>query len=733
MNKILLVLVCMFSIVPVEARRLFRDPYNVGIKPINDTGKIYLGYGSGNITGMNETILTDFSEDTTTYSGPYTRWSKYSGAYNLEYDSVNTFPDYSVKKLRLRGVNNSATASAILKFTTTKKFPSAKYIRIMGYVDRKQGLTTTDMSLYLYPDAGNTSNYKKLSALDYSIKRCGVYPDSGAGRFDMAVPMALFTTGGTATWDSIQKVYVSMRTITGDSAKVTFCKLSYFTPPPKKTNVIITVDDAFRGFDSIGIPKLNEYGYKVTFFADHWDVTHPGVGGTSGPDSGRVTSARLVQYQDSGHMIANHSYDHPRYQTITDAQINTDQDSVNSWLGNLGLGKFLRFFAWPAGMHNQRTDSLMAKRVDFARGISDYPKRVQSSPMVNTYGLTGCYPSQTSPTYTQDELHNAVLDSSDIIITFHNIRTPANLATQIPDTVFNRIIDTLRAMELRGIVRVTTPREIWYAPDSLIIKKTRDSTETSITVHDSLSWDADTAIVYWYDSLAGAWTLHDSTSWARGASLFSMTRSGLFPATKYYFRLIAKNYSGMFDSLYTTDSAWTAPMISIDSARSTHGDTADVGNSVTVYGKNFGTSGTFQIGVTPITLTEWTNTYFIFNMPNLEVPPKWLDFIIYDQDTFAILQNALYYSSWQTGLPDSFSIDSTTMTITARNPQVLGTYEIMGYGENSNGGMWDTVSVTVGTGGKAGDFSFPGVIIIGVGLIGIGWMGRKKIFSIGRK
>ncbi|QQK80107.1 polysaccharide deacetylase family protein [Salicibibacter cibi] len=110
--------------------------------------------------------------------------------------------------------------------------------------------------------------------------------------------------------------------------------------PPEEKQVALTFDD---GPDEIITPavldKLDEYNVEATFFLiGERAETHPDI------------VERII---DEGHVIANHSWNHPEFTEISDEEVEEQIDRTETVLNDI-TGQKVRMFRPPYGKQNEK-------------------------------------------------------------------------------------------------------------------------------------------------------------------------------------------------------------------------------------------------------------------------------------------------------------------------------------------------------------------------------------------
>ncbi|MBI5754215.1 polysaccharide deacetylase family protein [Candidatus Peregrinibacteria bacterium] len=108
--------------------------------------------------------------------------------------------------------------------------------------------------------------------------------------------------------------------------------------------VAITVDDGYGNIDAF-VDLFNRENVRATFFMLGCVV-----------ESNPKAMRRIV---DEGHMLANHSYCHPDFRTLTDDKIRWELSHTREIMQNVTGHDVYPYFRYPYGAMNERTNNIL--------------------------------------------------------------------------------------------------------------------------------------------------------------------------------------------------------------------------------------------------------------------------------------------------------------------------------------------------------------------------------------
>src|SRR5215813_8079264 len=118
--------------------------------------------------------------------------------------------------------------------------------------------------------------------------------------------------------------------------------------PPAEGVVSINFDDGYESAFEIGMPIVEQAGFKTTQFIVTKKVGTPGY----------VTKGQILAMQNSGHEIGDHTRTHPNLTTLSPAQQKNEIFGAQQDLIEMGVNP--TSFAFPYGAHDDSTQAILS-------------------------------------------------------------------------------------------------------------------------------------------------------------------------------------------------------------------------------------------------------------------------------------------------------------------------------------------------------------------------------------
>ncbi len=214
-----------------------------------------------------------------------------------------------------------------------------------------------------------------------------------------------------------------------------------------KPCVIFMMDDGSHTQYSEGFPIFQNFGIRGTLF----------VYGSNIGDPAYLTEANLHEFHDAGWEIGNHSFTHPNFTTMTQAEIESEIALNRTWLNDRGFTEALNLLAPPYSVLNGTIEAAAAaqgirlmrggtnKRQPFAKGI---PKR---------YDLyTSELDYRTSLDTAKGYIDAAAREGSCQIFTFHNIVSNPDEVGEWPTSDLQSLLQYAADLENAGTLNILT-------------------------------------------------------------------------------------------------------------------------------------------------------------------------------------------------------------------------------------------------------------------------------------
>ena len=250
-----------------------------------------------------------------------------------------------------------------------------------------------------------------------------------------------------------------------------------------KGKVIITFDDGLRNTFDIAYPILNSRSQKAVVFAYPEVIIYADALRDAGFYTDFLKTSELVTLFNSGWDISSHSYTHccenNQNSLVTANNIALFHELVESksWIRNVLPGKSDRsnmFFAYPYGVYTnplptyiKTTGYLAARTVESSPAYQHYVLGSDNAMKMTTIMVD--VPTVTSSEVEQ-QINNAVLSDSLLIITFHTVTTiPATGQYEYSVNEFTNISEYLYQLTLTNNVQITTFSEYFGIPTTINI------------------------------------------------------------------------------------------------------------------------------------------------------------------------------------------------------------------------------------------------------------------------
>jgi peptidoglycan/xylan/chitin deacetylase (PgdA/CDA1 family) len=201
--------------------------------------------------------------------------------------------------------------------------------------------------------------------------------------------------------------------------------------PPTEGVVSINFDDGYESAYEIGLPIVEQAGFKTTQFIITKLVGTPGY----------VTTGQILAMQNSGHEIGDHTRTHPDLSTLTPAQqkdeiVGAQQDLIN-------LGVTPTSFAFPFGAHDDSTQSILAAAGFTAarttnKGVNDE----NSDPLLLNCWVISPAGVTTDINQITQAIDDAQANGKWLILLFHRIDETGN-PISVPHTLLQGTVDHL--------------------------------------------------------------------------------------------------------------------------------------------------------------------------------------------------------------------------------------------------------------------------------------------------
>ena len=209
--------------------------------------------------------------------------------------------------------------------------------------------------------------------------------------------------------------------------------------PPAEGVVSINFDDGYESAFEIGVPIVEQAGFKTTQFIVTKNVGTPGY----------VTVGQILAMQNSGHEIADHTRTHPNLTTLTPAQ--QKDEIVGAQQDLMTIGVKTTIFAFPFGAHNDSTQSILADaHFTAARTTNKGVNDENSDPLLLNCWVIAPEGVTTDINQITQAIDDAQANGKWLILLFHRIDEAGN-PISVSHTLLQETIDRLVEKKTRVI------------------------------------------------------------------------------------------------------------------------------------------------------------------------------------------------------------------------------------------------------------------------------------------
>ncbi len=190
--------------------------------------------------------------------------------------------------------------------------------------------------------------------------------------------------------------------------------------------VSLTFDDGWQSQYTAGLPLLNQYGYKGTFYIISGSVGQPQY----------MTLSQVKEMFQNSHEIASHTVHHYDLTSLSLSQLDSELSQSLNYLKKK-VGRPINNFAYPYGAYNSLTNQEVRKYYQSARSSDE---GLNSKTNFNVYNIQAEHitPS-TTITQFQSWLDEAKNQKEWLVLMYHQVDnsgsdysvTPSSLSTQL--------------------------------------------------------------------------------------------------------------------------------------------------------------------------------------------------------------------------------------------------------------------------------------------------------------
>jgi peptidoglycan/xylan/chitin deacetylase (PgdA/CDA1 family) len=210
--------------------------------------------------------------------------------------------------------------------------------------------------------------------------------------------------------------------------------------PPAQGVVSINFDDGYESAYEVGLPIVQNAGFKSTQFI----ITRL-VG-----ESGYVSKGQILAMQNSGHEIGDHTRTHPNLTKLTPAQ--QDDEIVGAQQDLIKMGVTApTSFAFPYGAHNDTTQSILADAgFTAARTTNQGENDENSDPLLLNCWVIAPEGATTDIAQITQAIDDAQASGKWLILLFHRIDDDGN-PISVSHTLLQETVDHLVEKKTRVV------------------------------------------------------------------------------------------------------------------------------------------------------------------------------------------------------------------------------------------------------------------------------------------
>ena len=201
--------------------------------------------------------------------------------------------------------------------------------------------------------------------------------------------------------------------------------------------VSLTFDDGWQSQSTAGVPILNQFGDKATFY-----IISGSVGNTA---SGYMSLAQVRALAQSGFEIGSHTVHHPDLTSLSRKKIDTELSGSLSYL-KTNVTPSITNFAYPYGAYNSLTTTEVKKYYSSAR-TSDVGINTKAG--FDVYRIQSQYVTpQTTLNQFQGWLDTARSQNAWLVVMYHQVDTSGSEYSVTPSMLSSQ----LQALQNSGLI-----------------------------------------------------------------------------------------------------------------------------------------------------------------------------------------------------------------------------------------------------------------------------------------
>lgn len=345
--------------------------------------------------------------------------------------------------------NGSVTSATVTSPRLTALDVSSLMIRVWLKLDAASYTNLNNAFFYVGSGATQFLNFAntQFTGVGSTMVANGEYAKPGEWVCYTFNPASFVNVTGTVDWTALQDFRVSVKDAGSGNATILFGGIDFVANDAAYPHgvVSLTFDDSYVGAFTIARPKMEQYGYKGTFYL---------INSVIGTNNGTyMTQSQITQLQTLGHELAAHSY----YAADHNTTGGFPAISVQELLLNFGLQKGylhtngfrgVNTFAYPQGLFD--TTLLGYTKQQFACARTTTFRSIETFPVADPYRLRSLTIAANSglsitpnstPGTVEWYLDQIYTYGGWLIIYSHDFVASGASGTQTNQTNWNTVID----------------------------------------------------------------------------------------------------------------------------------------------------------------------------------------------------------------------------------------------------------------------------------------------------
>jgi len=302
---------------------------------------------------------------------------------------------------------------------------SRKHFQVWIYVDNT---TSYDwVSFYFY--VGTLSKY-----FYYTIPSDYTHIKVGWNKVSINKASAISYGGAVSSdWQAVIRVRIIVTPKTGQYARWIFDDFRMLSDAFLGGRITLVFDDAYTNVYTQAKPIIDSFGYAgVTALPTDKIV-----------EANRMTVSQLKELQNAGWDVISHGKTHAALTSMSVANLETELKDSQQWLLNNGFVLGSRFIVFPGNAWNDTVIRYVKKYYAMAGRRMDYQENLPPSNEYLVYARGVM--NTTAVSTVQGWIDNAKTYNSWLILSFHEIVSPANSTYKTTPSDFQSILNYINS------------------------------------------------------------------------------------------------------------------------------------------------------------------------------------------------------------------------------------------------------------------------------------------------